>query len=171
MDKTRKTKRHFVTMTLVSAVFVTAVLCVGIAQGNPNPGADTYTYTYRRSISWRIWDWSNQEYIQITGALHGVEHWTSDGNGGYHYTWRYHTHGSGEGETSGDKYQFSQGESVNFNLHPEAAYEWDGSYTWRLNGQGQAKDRLIQVTYHYTRDANGRVRVNFYNYKIVKDGE
>jgi hypothetical protein len=108
------------------------------------------------------------EEVYFTGELHELYAVTEDGSGGYHIKWHYQPQGlTGEGQTTGDKYQatgVTQGQdNVAADMFP---YESTYVNNFRIIGQGKGNNYLVHENIHVTINANGEVTSEHDNWNV-----
>ena len=105
------------------------------------------------------------EYIALSGYLHVLDHYTIDGNGGFHG--KYHVqpqNAIGVGLTTGDEYV---GTGVTQDQYTgKVGYEYTYVNNFRMIGKGKAVTYLVHQTYHYTVNANGDLTAYVDNYRV-----
>ncbi len=96
------------------------------------------------------------EWVVLSGNLHVLSRTTLDGNGGFHNKSHYQPQGiSGEGMTTGDKYQ---GTGVTqWQDNGQVGYEYTYVNNFRIIGQGSGNNYLVHNIFHYTINANGEM--------------
>ena len=105
------------------------------------------------------------EYIQLSGTLHTLYHYTIDAKGGVHIKSHNQPQNlTGVGLTTGDKYQgtgVTQDES-----NTKIGQEYTYVNNFRMIGQGPGNNYLVHSTYHITINANGELTASVDNYTV-----
>jgi hypothetical protein len=94
------------------------------------------------------------EVVFLTGNLHALLHFTMDQAGGIHATSHFQPQGiSGNGQTTGDKYQATGVTQDEFNA--KVGVEETFINNFRIIGQGPGNNFLIHENFHITFKASG----------------
>jgi opacity protein-like surface antigen len=105
------------------------------------------------------------ELVLLEGTLHVLTHVTIDDQGGLHVRQHFQPQGvSGEGLTTGDKYQGTGVTQTEFNA--TAGFEQTSVNNFRVIGQGPDNNLLVHSTFHVTVTPNGDVTSVVDNFSV-----
>lgn len=105
------------------------------------------------------------EVVFLTGNLHVLLRFTMDRAGGIHVASHFQPQGiSGNGQTTGDKYQGTGVTQDEFNA--KVGIEESFINNFRIIGQGPGNNFLIHETFHITFNANGVPTASIDNFSV-----
>jgi hypothetical protein len=128
------------------------------------------TTNYRYEYSAAGYHSCMQGWVQLDVKVHVVYKSESDGAGGYHI--KSHTNSSIAGEILSGPYagaKLTGSSSYNYNVNVQPGITYTTIQNYNLNGQGQAPNYKVKVTYHYTINANGELTAYVNNVDISCD--
>jgi len=106
------------------------------------------------------------EYVDLTGNLHDVFHYTFDNTGGFHVTYLDNPQGiTGLGWVTGAKYQGTGSTRGGFTARA-VGYEETFINNFRMIGQGPGNNFMVHETYHVTINADGTLTAYIDNFSI-----
>lgn len=96
------------------------------------------------------------EMVQLSGNLHSVSHVTLDEHGGFHLVLQANPQGiSGLGTDSGSVYRGTG--ATHITMNGQVGFEYTGTNTVQLIGQGKAVNFRLHENFHLTVHADGTV--------------
>lgn len=105
------------------------------------------------------------EVVFLTGNLHALVRFTMDQAGGIHAAAHFQPQGiSGNGQTTGDKYQATGVTQDEFNAKLGAEETFINNF--RIIGQGNGNNFLLHETFHITFNRNGVVTAYVDNFSV-----
>jgi hypothetical protein len=106
------------------------------------------------------------EDIHVSGPLHELASVTLDGHGGFHTHVLFNLQGvSGVGLTTGNKYQGTGIQEVDFNGTVGSTFTFVNNFN--LIGQGPGNNFKLREFEHFTINANGTVTVDVDNFSVT----
>lgn len=108
------------------------------------------------------------EFIIVSGPLHILTHVTISNSGNIHVKQHFQPQGlSGEGLTTGDKYQGTGVTQEQFNLNGPLPITDTFINNFRMIGQGPGNNFMVHENFHVTVNANGTVTSVHDNFSVT----
>lgn len=153
----------------LSAVIIVMLMITLLGRGSALAAADTFTVSSKFPIDLFVFipcaAGGAGEYVELTGNLHDLFHFTFTPSGGYRMSFSDNPQGiTGLGWTTGAKYQGTGLTRDNFGgrIGSEETYV----NNFRMIGQGPGNNFLVHENFHITVNANGTVTSFHDNFSV-----
>ncbi|MBW7882597.1 MAG: hypothetical protein H3C34_08160 [Caldilineaceae bacterium] len=163
------------TLALIAALLFLIMAAPAPSEGaalfkSPLPPAQTFTSSVKIPIDLVVFVPcalnGAGEFVQLTGNLHVVTHFTASASGGFQATSHYQPQGiSGYGFSSGVKYQGTGVTRDNFKISG-LPFQQTFVNNFRIIGQGPGNNFLVHENFHLTVNANGELTAFVDNFRV-----
>ena len=127
--------------------------------------AGAVTYTQVTTVPFNASIFACGQFIQLSGTIHSVDHFTIDEAGGVHVMSENNPQGvSGTAFPSGATYHGVGVTRENFNARVGSEYTFVNRFL--LIGEGRAPNYYVSMTQHYTINANGELTAYVDNFSV-----